>query len=357
MGNSFDGFERSNTTPIPDVLFDELLSVLSGSELKVLLYIMRRTWGFKKDTDAIALSQFEKGIVTQDGRVLDRGCGLNRETICKALKSLEKGGYIESEKHFSSHGDKDITVYKIHFKGSRKNELPVVGKNDQGVVGLTDQGSRKNSKRVVGKSDLQETVIQETVKQQTERSMPAAPVPSISFSLEEETMLQWLNEEGIRCSKDLVVVKKQLAALIPHINTKEKLHKYCVFAKEEYRDRKNPRVALGNLADEQLFNAFLQAEENLRPFIAPPTEQATEIASGGQIEALAAEIQKEYPELQFGMGTDMHGNMCIGIFHGDRDNDYTPVYDEQDWLFFKAQKSFAACLEYGRLRYVMTIAG
>jgi hypothetical protein len=188
---SFDGFVRSNTTPIPDVLFDELLSILSGAELKVLLYIMRRTWGFKKDSDAIALSQFEHGITTRDGRVLDRGCGLHRETICKALKSLEKLGCIKSEKQVSAHGDKDITVYKIRFRG----ESEVVEKSDHPeksdhigsrkkrpqVVGLTDQGGRKKSVEVVGKSDLQETV-QETGKQETERETPTSAPAQSSLS-------------------------------------------------------------------------------------------------------------------------------------------------------------------------------
>ncbi len=167
--SNFSGFEPSNTTPVPDILFDELLSELSGSELKVLLYIIRRTRGFKKDTDAISLSQFQNGIVTNDGRVLDKGCGLNRETICKALKSLEDGGYIKSEKSTTHLGDNAVTVYSIRFKGD------VVEKSNQGsrksepqkVVGKSAHGSRKKSMGVVGKSDPQQTVIQETVKQQT----------------------------------------------------------------------------------------------------------------------------------------------------------------------------------------------
>jgi hypothetical protein len=47
------GFRRPTTTPVPDELFDEWLAVLSGAELKCLLYIVRRTLGFKKDADAI----------------------------------------------------------------------------------------------------------------------------------------------------------------------------------------------------------------------------------------------------------------------------------------------------------------
>src|SRR5690348_4109569 len=129
----FEGFEQANTTPIPDVLFDTLLTKLSGAELKVLLYIMRRTWGFKKDTDAISLTQFEHGIVTKEGKRLDYGCGLNRETICKALQSLETKGCIKSEKRTAHKRDMDVTIYSIRFKG----EAMVVGKSDHSA-------SRKN---------------------------------------------------------------------------------------------------------------------------------------------------------------------------------------------------------------------
>jgi len=53
----FQGFRSPNYTQVPDELFDELMSTLSGAELKVLLYIIRRTFGFKKGSDTISLSQ------------------------------------------------------------------------------------------------------------------------------------------------------------------------------------------------------------------------------------------------------------------------------------------------------------
>src|SRR6266849_8116631 len=114
---SFDGFEPANTTPVPDILFDVLLSKLTGAECKVLLYIIRRTTGFKKTIDSISFTQFSKGIVTKEGKVLDTGTGLSRETISKALAGLEAKGCIKSDKRVTSSGDNDITAYSIRFKG------------------------------------------------------------------------------------------------------------------------------------------------------------------------------------------------------------------------------------------------
>src|ERR1700724_2749026 len=177
--SSFEGFEQANTTPVPDILFDELLSELSGSELKVLLYIIRRTRGFKKDTDAISLNQFQYGITTKDEKQLDKGCGIKRrQTIVDALVSLEKKGYIISYKTKTSEGDNDVTVYRIHFKGVVSKPdyppssdggfktVPPSFKTGPGVVAETGLP-------VVSKPDPQETVIQETVIQETVESMPA----------------------------------------------------------------------------------------------------------------------------------------------------------------------------------------
>lgn len=90
----FKGFHSPNTTPIPDEVFDELLADLSGAEVKVLLYICRRTFGWKKDSDTISISQMMGGIVKKDGDALDKGTGLSRDSIARAVKGLEQKGVI-----------------------------------------------------------------------------------------------------------------------------------------------------------------------------------------------------------------------------------------------------------------------
>jgi hypothetical protein len=71
----FQGFTSPTYTQVPDELFDELMPRLSESELKVLLYVVRRTFGFKKSADDISLKQMVEGIRTRDGRQLDNGTG------------------------------------------------------------------------------------------------------------------------------------------------------------------------------------------------------------------------------------------------------------------------------------------
>jgi phage replication O-like protein O len=112
----FDGFSRPTYTPIPDELFDVLLPDLSKPELKVLLYVMRRTFGFKKDADAISTAQLVSDITTKDGRVLDRGTGLPRSSVKTATQSLVERGILTVRQVRSETGDYDSNVYSVRFK-------------------------------------------------------------------------------------------------------------------------------------------------------------------------------------------------------------------------------------------------
>lgn len=195
----FDGFEQSNTTPVPDILFDKLLVELSGAELKVLMYIIRRTAGFKKTEDAISLTQFEKGITTREGKKLDCGCGIKRrQTIVDALASLEKRGYIVSHKTKTSEKDNATTVYQIHFRGvvSKPYHLSELGGSFKTVPPSFNSGLggvvAETVPPVVSKPDPQETVLQQTerknecdptsaISNEDESYIPSS-APSLSFS-------------------------------------------------------------------------------------------------------------------------------------------------------------------------------
>lgn len=85
---------RPNTTQVPNILLDEVMADLDKSELKCLLYAVRRIYGFHKEGDFIAMSQFETGITRMDGTRLDKGTGLDRKSIRMALKGLIKKGLL-----------------------------------------------------------------------------------------------------------------------------------------------------------------------------------------------------------------------------------------------------------------------
>ncbi len=111
----FEGFSEPNYTQVPDAVFDRLLPYLSEAELKVLLYIIRRTFGFKKRSDAISVTQMEKGIVTRAGRVLDTGTGLSRTSIRKGSQGLVEKGILSMQRVKSDEGDYESNVFSLRF--------------------------------------------------------------------------------------------------------------------------------------------------------------------------------------------------------------------------------------------------
>ena len=92
----FQGFVKPTTTDTPNDLFDVILPRIDSlAELKCVLYVIRRTFGFDKRMDRISLSQFEDGIVTRTGKRLDFGTGLTRRSIINGLRKAVSHNYLK----------------------------------------------------------------------------------------------------------------------------------------------------------------------------------------------------------------------------------------------------------------------
>lgn len=113
----FKGFAKPNTTPTPDDVFDIFMTELTHAELKVLLYIVRRTFGFKKMSDRISLKQISTGIVTRDGKQLDNGAGVNRRTAQRVVQRLEERGLITVKRVRTEDGYNHVNTYALRFRG------------------------------------------------------------------------------------------------------------------------------------------------------------------------------------------------------------------------------------------------
>jgi len=113
--DTFIGFTVPNYTLVPDEIFDNLLSKLSGSELKTLLFITRQTFGYSKESENISLKRMLKGYKSMDGNVIDRGVGIDKKTLLKTLKSLSKKKIIIKDKKFSKEKGYESTKYRINL--------------------------------------------------------------------------------------------------------------------------------------------------------------------------------------------------------------------------------------------------
>lgn len=98
-----------NSTQVPNIVFD-LINQIPDPEWKLLMYIVRRTYGFQKDYDEISLSQFKEGIMTKAGKRIDFGTGLSKPTIINALKNLQIAGLLMISKK------NKINRYKINLE-------------------------------------------------------------------------------------------------------------------------------------------------------------------------------------------------------------------------------------------------
>jgi len=101
----------ANFTAVPHEVIREHMADLTGAELKCLLYVIDRTFGFNKRSDRISLRQFSEGITRKDGTRLDRGTGLSRSAVKKALRGLIQKGLVGRERNRSRRGDRDASTY------------------------------------------------------------------------------------------------------------------------------------------------------------------------------------------------------------------------------------------------------
>src|SRR5215212_380144 len=128
-----------NSFQCPNVIVDELLPELSGSELKVLLYIVRRTFGFQRDSDNISLSQMLNGIRKNSGELLDRGVGIkDKKTLLAALRTLSDKGLILTTRRSSVEKGNEPTAYQLNLHAASfagKIPPPLAGKFPQGDGG------------------------------------------------------------------------------------------------------------------------------------------------------------------------------------------------------------------------------
>jgi len=144
------GLSRPTTTQVPNELFDCWLPLLGDAELRALLYIIRRTLGFRRCYDQISPHHFTDGIVGRDGTVFDEGCKLSQKHLYKALNSLVAHGLISIDRHKDSRTGNVASTYALVFDDEKPRIITDHDPREtpQNNVGLprrapTSKGERK----------------------------------------------------------------------------------------------------------------------------------------------------------------------------------------------------------------------
>lgn len=81
--------DAPNTTQTPNKFFDVLLPTLSDAEVRVMLHLIRQTYGWRREWTTNGYGRV---------RAVAKGCGLSVHGAMNALTSLRERGLIESRK-------------------------------------------------------------------------------------------------------------------------------------------------------------------------------------------------------------------------------------------------------------------
>ena len=186
MENKNLQIENGNYTRISNELLIEMLRVpFKGSELAVMLYIIRKTYGYNKTQDEISLTQFEKGT---------HRC---RQTVSTALANLQLVEMVRLVKKGNIKGDSNIwAINKYHKTWKLVNMVRLVKRNAK--ASLTERinlvYTARHTKEITKETKdiaTKVAVIPVKEKEPVKKVSPLKDSPLTDFKL----MIQFYHEE------------------------------------------------------------------------------------------------------------------------------------------------------------------
>ncbi len=191
--------KENGYVPIANEIVEHLAKIrISGEAMQVLWVILRKTYGFNKKADAIALSQFVDAT------------GLKKQTIIKALAKLKLLNVITQK------GYRTANIYIFIKDYDKWIPLPKKVMYPKKVTRLTQKGYKRNPK-----GDIQKTKY--TTTKDTVASQSDAGVISLIISLFKEVNPTHDRLFGVppqRAAVDRLLVKfgqEKLSAIVKYL--------------------------------------------------------------------------------------------------------------------------------------------
>lgn len=157
IGIDFDRFKKqettlvmSNYTKTPNSIIDDLvMAQVSDKAFKCLVFIMRQTVGFNRESHTIAITQFQKY------------CGIKkRDTVMTAIRELEQCKLITVERKTGCLNEYYLTLNQYHQAGL----VPLDGSTSKRYGASTVKGD--------GTSTVKRDTIKETLKENFKEIYP-----------------------------------------------------------------------------------------------------------------------------------------------------------------------------------------
>jgi hypothetical protein len=356
---AFGGFvpPKKNYFPMPNEWINICAEIDNLAELKVIQYVLRHTWGYHEFDGTpkhITIDEFMHGRKyssqsDRKGQRMDNGTGLSNRSVIDGLKRAVDHKYLICEEDRSDKA-RIVKAYALNMKGAGVKNLHSSSEDathqsamknvhtdseEPSQPAMKNVHSRREGSTQRSEKDTRERHSQKNTEKERTTTQPSA---SVSFSSHEEAeRYEWIRQEKVICPKDQAKVIEYVQALLP-ITSREQMHRLKEVARAEIPGP-NKKVFLGNLVSS--LDGFLQTEQVNTP--AP-----LETPSQADIEALAAEILREYPEIVLAVKTDQYGpyiEMPNGSPYPDG------ARDMHEWQELRANSHrLAQVLEYGSQR-------
>lgn len=137
----FQGFEspKENWSKLPHELINHLHLMTSEAEVKIVLYILRHTWGFGDDEKKITIDEFCNGRKRRDGSRLDNGIGLSINSVRDGIARAIEHGFIEMTEDAT---DKGRIKRYYHLRGSELDSQKLIPRGSEVDTHLSEVDTR-----------------------------------------------------------------------------------------------------------------------------------------------------------------------------------------------------------------------
>lgn len=198
--------KENGYVPIANEIVEHLAKLrINGEAMQVLWVIFRKTYGFNKREDAIALSQFVEAT------------GLRKPTVCKALSKLKTMGVITQK-------DNAVANKYVFTKDySSWKPLPKKITFPKKETSITQKGNNRSPKK-----DIQKTITKDTITKDIASQSDAGFIVKVIDSFEEvnPNFKRWYGNTTQRGAIDRLLVEHgmevvlKVVALLPITNAK-----------------------------------------------------------------------------------------------------------------------------------------
>lgn len=261
----FAPFKPPAYTQTPNELIDDWLPHLSHVELKVLMVIIRKTFGWHKIRDRISLSQLEKMT------------GSKRSNITSATKNLEKKGLIKK--------------YKIGNPGEEESHYELVIKEDSNNCYQSHQGTGGGPARGPTKETYQKKKKEKEIYK--EKDSPSAQTSQSFFIFEKIKMKQQAYDDLVsEFGKEVVDTKIQA------------MHEYSETKARKFREYTDHAKTLRNWIKKDIGKNGSYSKKDVMELLSKLKEKNIDKFRRGEIEILKESLAFKngsfYLELPFG---------------------------------------------------------